>query len=116
YHRISQLSSSRDEQARVWLLRWGVVLLNCSHIVWQLRDWQPASTALAQMREASLQDLQRIISARGVRHSSLDQTLTTLEETIRQLVAEGDTEAKTRAGILWRLRCSLAQLKQAVPE
>ncbi len=32
YHRISQLSSSREEQARVWLLRWGVVLLNCSHI------------------------------------------------------------------------------------
>uniref|UniRef100_UPI00289B3D7C FUSC family protein n=1 Tax=Pantoea septica TaxID=472695 RepID=UPI00289B3D7C len=116
YHRISQLSSSHDEQARVWLLRWGVVLLNCSHIVWQLRDWQPASAALAQMREASLQDLQRIISARGVRHSSLDQTLTTLEETIRQLVAEGDTEANTLAGILWRLRCSLAQLKQAVPE
>ena len=116
YHRISQLSSSRDEQARVWLLRWGVVLLNCSHIVWQLRDWQPASPTLAQMREASLQDLQRIISARGVRHDSLDQTLTMLEQTIRQLVAEGDTEANTLAGILWRLRCSLAQLKQAVPD
>ncbi|WP_313383900.1 FUSC family protein [Pantoea sp.] len=116
YHRISQLSSSRDEQARVWLLRWGVVLLNCSHIVWQLRDWQPASATLAQMREASLQDLQRIMSARGVRHSSLDQTLTTLEEMIRQLVAEGDVEASTLAGILWRLRCSLAQLQQAVPE
>jgi hypothetical protein len=56
------------------------------------------------------------MSARGVRHRSLDQTLTKLDEMIRQLVADGDTEANTLAGILWRLRCSLAQLKQAVPE
>ena len=115
YHRISQLSSSRDEQARVWLLRWGVVLLNCSHIVWQLRDWQPASPALAQQREASLQHLQRIIGARGVRHASLDEALAALDDTLRQLVAQGDVEANTLAGIVWRLRCSLAQLKQAVP-
>ena len=93
-----------------------MVLLNCSHIVWQLRDWQPASARLAQARETSLKDLQRIMSARGVRHGSLDQSLTALDETIRQLAAESSTEANTLAGILWRLRCSLAQLKQAVPD
>lgn len=116
YHRISQLSSSRDEQARLWLLRWGVVLLNCSHIVWQLRDWQPHSTALAQLRNSSMQNLQRIMSLRGVRHSSLQATLDELEAMITQLQCEPDSEANTLTGILWRLRCSLAQLRQTVPE
>ncbi|HBP96322.1 MAG TPA: fusaric acid resistance protein, partial [Pantoea agglomerans] len=55
YHRISQLSHSRDEQARVWLLRWGVVLLNCSHIVWQLREWRAGSAALMGFRDHCLQ-------------------------------------------------------------
>lgn len=36
YHHVSQLSNSQDALARRWLLRWGVVLLNCSHVVWQL--------------------------------------------------------------------------------
>lgn len=116
YHHISQLSQSRDEQARVWLLRWGVVLLNCSHIVWQLRDWQPASATLAQVRDSSLQDLQRIMSLRGVRHASLQATLDELEAMIAQLQQQPDSETSTLAGILWRLRCSLAQLSQAVPD
>jgi len=34
YHAVSQLSQSQDQGARLWVLRWGVVLLNCSHIVW----------------------------------------------------------------------------------
>ncbi len=42
YHHVSQLSQSKDATARRWLLRWGVVLLNCSHVVWQLREWKPA--------------------------------------------------------------------------
>lgn len=116
YHHISQLSHSRDEQARLWLLRWGVVLLNCSHIVWQLRGWQPSSLRLAEMRDASLQDLQRIMSARGVRHESLNRTLNALDSMTNRLTAKEDAEANTLAGILWRLRCSLAQLQQAVPE
>ncbi|HAI05963.1 MAG TPA: fusaric acid resistance protein, partial [Pantoea sp.] len=115
YHRISQLSHSRDEQARVWLLRWGVVLLNCSHIVWQLRQWQADSATLMEVRDSSLQNLQRIISSRGVQHSSLDQILTELERMIATLLALGSNEASELAGIIWRLRCSLAQLQQAVP-
>ncbi|SUB17044.1 Uncharacterised protein [Pantoea agglomerans] len=63
-----------------------------------------------------LQDLQQIISSRGVRHSSLDRMLTQLEETITALLALESNEASELAGIIWRLRCSLAQLKQAVPE
>ena len=115
YHRISQLSHSRDEQARVWLLRWGVVLLNCSHIVWQLRQWHTDSATLISIRDSSLQNLQRIISSRGVQHSSLDLILAELERMIASLLARGRPEASELAGILWRLRCSLAQLKQAVP-
>ena len=116
YHRISQLNTSRDQPARVWLLRWGVVLLNCSHIVWQLREWRAGSAALMGFRDHCLQDLQQIISSRGVRHSSLDRMLTQLEETITALLALESNEASELAGIIWRLRCSLAQLKQAVPE
>jgi hypothetical protein len=67
-------------------------------------------------RDHCLQDLQQIISSRGVRHSSLDRMLTQLEETITALLARESNEASELAGIIWRLRCSLAQLKQAVPE
>jgi len=93
-----------------------VVLLNCSHIVWQLRQWQPTSATLRQMRDSSLQDLQRIISLRGVHHSALQATLDELETLIEQLQQQQESEANTLAGILWRLRCSLAQLAQAVPD
>ncbi|HHK8265891.1 TPA: FUSC family protein, partial [Serratia marcescens] len=54
YHRISQLNQSQDQEARTWLLRWGVVLLNCSHIVWQLRDWQTRSDPLSTVRDVCI--------------------------------------------------------------
>jgi len=115
YHRISQLNTSRDQPARVWLLRWGVVLLNCSHIVWQLRDWQSDSASLATMRDASLRGLHRIISERGVHHRYLDETLTELQQMIDALQAQHREDADELAGIIWRLWCSLSQLKQALP-
>ncbi|WP_158782951.1 FUSC family protein [Pantoea sp. BAV 3049] len=116
YHRINQLVASRDESARVWLLRWGVVLLNCSHIVWQLRDWKTDSPTLARMRDATLKDLHRIISERGVKHSSLNETLDELQDMVTVLAAEDNARGTELAGIIWRLYCSLAQLKQALPE
>ncbi len=51
YHHVSQLSNSQDAMARRWLLRWGVVLLNCSHVVWQLRDWESRSDPLSRVRD-----------------------------------------------------------------
>ena len=90
-------------------------MLNCSHIVWQLRDWDAGPASLLRFRDESLQNLQQIISSRGVQHSSLDRMLLELEETIASLLAQGSNEASELAGIIWRLRCSLAQLKQAVP-
>lgn len=116
YHRISQLSSSRDERARAWLLRWGVVLLNCSHIVWQLRDWKTESATLIAVRTATLDDLYRIMSERGVRHESLDEALTALQRQIDKLGKKEGGAEREMAGILWRLYCSLSQLKQALPE
>lgn len=116
YHRISQLNTSQNEQARVWLLRWGVVLLNCSHIAWQLRDWKAASSDLAAIRDASLRGLQCIISERGVHHDSLSGTLDALNTMIAELLARHTDDATQLAGILWRLFCSLSQLKQALPE
>lgn len=116
YHRVDQLNSSRDDQARLWLLRWGVVLLNCSHIVWQLRDWHTDSETLAAMRDATLRDLHRIISERGVHHSSLTATLEELQDMVTTLAAAGGARETELAGIIWRLYCSLSQLQQALPE
>ncbi|OON40435.1 fusaric acid resistance protein [Izhakiella australiensis] len=114
YHRISQLSNSRDEQARVWLLRWGVVLLNASHILWQLRQWHSGNGMLVQMRDAAIKGLEKIISERGVRHSSLGVVLSELDSMIGQLNASQQPDAIELAGILWRLYCSLSQLGQAL--
>lgn len=116
YHRINQLNSSRDEHARLWLLRWGVVLLNCSHIVWQLREWHSDAGVFNEMREATLKNLHRIISERGVHHSSLTETLEELAQGIERLQAMESDQASELAGIIWRLYSSLSQLQQALPD
>ena len=54
YHHVSQLNNSRDALSRRWLLRWGVVLLNCSHVVWQLRGWETRSDPLSQVRDVCI--------------------------------------------------------------
>ncbi|MBD8165864.1 FUSC family protein [Erwinia persicina] len=113
YHRINQLKNSRDEQAQLWLMRWGVVLLNCSHIAWTLRDWKTHSAALAAMRDAVLRDLQSIISDRGIHHVSLNDTLKTLQQRIDLLSEAKKDQEIELAGIIWRLFCSLSQLKVA---
>ncbi|XPE36087.1 FUSC family protein [Shigella flexneri] len=49
YHHVSQLSNSQDALARRWLLRWGGVL-NCSHVVWQLRNWESHLNPLSRVQ------------------------------------------------------------------
>ncbi|MGA9616760.1 MAG: FUSC family protein, partial [Serratia proteamaculans] len=85
YHRISQLNQSKDQEARSWLLRWGVVLLNCSHIVWQLRDWQTRSDPLSAVRDVCIHCLRGIMTEKGVQHSSLDASLQELQRMSRAL-------------------------------
>ena len=65
YHCISQLSQSQDQTARLWVLRWGVVLLNCSHIVWQLRQWRGEDQPLYLVRDNCIRSLQGILTEQG---------------------------------------------------
>lgn len=115
YHHISQLSSSKDEVARRWLLRWGVVLLNCSHVVWQLRSWETRSDPLSQVRDVCIHTLRDVMSERGVQQRSLATTLQELQRMSETLAHHHNPAARELAGIIWRLYCSLSQLEQAPP-
>ncbi|WP_426880153.1 FUSC family protein [Serratia bockelmannii] len=114
YHRISQLNQSQDQEARTWLLRWGVVLLNCSHIVWQLRDWQTRSDPLSAVRNVCIHCLRGIMTEKGVQHSSLDATLQELLRMSNALAHHPEQAARDLAGLIWRLYCSLQQLQQTM--
>lgn len=114
YHRISQLNQSLDQQARTWLLRWGVVLLNCSHVVWQLRDWQTRSDPLSAVRNVAIHYLKDIISEKGVQHTSLDTTLQQLQRISNTLAQHPEQAAQHLAGLIWQLYCSLQQLQQVM--
>ena len=111
YHHVSQLSSSQDELARRWLLRWGVVLLNCSHVVWQLRGWETRSDPLSQVRDKSVRLLRDVMSERGVQQRSLTNALQELQHTCDSLSHHHQAAAHELASILWRLYCALSQLE-----
>lgn len=113
YHHISQLSQSKDAQSRRWLLRWGVVLLNCTHVVWQLREWETRSDPLSQVRERCLALLRGVMSDKGVRHGLLGVTLTELQRICDTLAQHHQPAARELASIVWRLYCALQQLEQA---
>ncbi len=114
YHHISQLSNSKDELTRRWLLRWGVVLLNCTHVVWQLRDWETRSDPLSQVRDVCIATLRNIMSEKGVRQRPLEQSLAELQLICDTLSRHHNPAARDLAGIIWRLYCSLQQLEHAV--
>jgi len=114
YHRVSQLNQSQDQEARSWLLRWGVVLLNCSHIVWELRDWQTRSDPLSAVRDVCIHCLRHIMTEKGVQHRSLDATLQELLRMSNALAHHPEQAARDLAGLIWRLYCSLQQLQQAI--
>lgn len=114
YYRINQLNQSKDQLSRTWLLRWGVVLLNCSHIVWQLRDWETGSNPLAKVRDICIHCLRGIMTERGVSHPKLDATLSELLRISESLARHPDPSARQLAGVIWRLYCSLSQLQSAI--
>lgn len=115
YHQISQLSQSKDAMARRWLLRWGVVLLNCSHVVWQLRDWETRSDPLQKVRDICIGLLRNVMSERGVQQRPLVSALTELQQICDTLSRHHQPAAQELAAIVWRLYCSLSQLEQAPP-
>lgn len=113
YHHISQLSHSKDAQSRRWLLRWGVVLLNCTHVVWQLREWETRSDPLSQVRDRCLALLRGVMSENGVRHGLLGVTLAELQHICDTLAQHHQPAARELSSIVWRLYCALLQLEQA---
>jgi uncharacterized membrane protein YccC len=113
YHHISQLSNSQDALARRWLLRWGVVLLNCSHVVWQLRKWDARSDPLSQVRDLCLSLLRDVMSERGVQQRPLTVTLAELQRICDKLSHHHQPAARELAAVIWRLHCSLSQLELA---
>ncbi len=113
YHLVSLLSNSQDAQARRWLLRWGVVLLNCSHVVWQLREWEIRADPLVKVREICLGLLRDVMSERGVSQARLSATLAELEHISAALGKHHQPAARELASIIWRLYCALSQLEHA---
>lgn len=113
YHYINQLSSSRDEISRRWLLRWGVVLLNCSHVVWRLRAWETRSDPLSQVRDICIAMLRDVMSERGVQQRPLASALSELQRIYTGLGHHHQPAARELAAIIWQLYCSLSQLEQA---
>ncbi|MNT62631.1 Fusaric acid resistance protein family protein [compost metagenome] len=97
------------------MLRWGVVLLNCSHIVWQLRQWRGKEPALYLVRDGCVRCLRGILTEGGVQHDSLGLTLAELDRISRGLAGHREPAAQELAGLVWRLHCSLSQLLQALP-
>lgn len=115
YHHVSQLNNSQDSLSRRWLLRWGVVLLNCSHVVWQLRAWETRSDPLSQVRDNCISMLRDVMSERGVQQRPLSVTLAELQRICDTLAHHHQPAARDLASIIWRLHCSLSQLEQAPP-
>ncbi|MDF2779860.1 MAG: hypothetical protein K0S90_3383, partial [Enterobacteriaceae bacterium] len=115
YHHISQLSNSQDALARRWLLRWGVVLLNCSHVVWQLREWETRSDPLSRVRDICIAQLRDVMSERGVNQRQLANTLQQLQRICDTLSHHHQPAARELAALIWRLQISLSQLVQAPP-
>lgn len=116
YHHVSQLSNSQDALARRWLLRWGVVLLNCSHVVWQLRAWETRSDPLSRVRDICIALLRDVMSERGVQQRPLAATLQELQRICNTLSHHHQPAAQELAALIWRLHCSLSQLEQAPPQ
>lgn len=91
-----------------------MVLLNCSHIVWQLRDWESRSNPLAKVRDVCIHCLKGIMTERGVSHPKLDASLLELQRISEALSRHPDASARELAGVIWRLYCSLSQLQSAI--
>lgn len=116
YHYINQLSNSRDEVSRRWLLRWGIVLLNSSHVVWRLRGWETRADPLSQVRDMCITLLRNVMSERGVQQRPLASALGELQRIYTALGHHHQPAARELAAIIWQLYCSLSQLEQAPVE
>lgn len=90
-----------------------MVLLNCSHVVWQLREWETRSDPLAQVRDLCINLLRDVMSERGVQQRPLATTLQELLRICEVLNHHHQPAARELAAAIWRLYCALSQLEQA---
>ena len=56
---------------------------SCSHVVWQLREWETRSDPLAQVRDLCINLLRDVMSERGVQQRPLASTLQELQRIFR---------------------------------
>lgn len=89
------------------------MLLNCSHVVWQLREWETRSDPLAQVRDLCINLLRDVMSERGVQQRPLASTLQELQRICDALNHHHQPAARELAAAIWRLYCALSQLEQA---
>lgn len=92
------------------------MLLNCSHVVWQLREWEIRSDVLANVRDICIALLRDVMSERGVQQRTLSATQAELQHICVTLGKHHQPAARELASVIWRLYCSLSQLEQAPPE
>lgn len=111
YHRIGQVTKSKDQESRLWLLRWSVVLLNCSHIVWELREWQTRSDPLSAVRDVCIRHLKGIVTEKGVQQRKLAGSLKELRRMSDALAQHPESSGRELAGLIWRLYSALSQLQ-----
>lgn len=114
YHRINKLNKSKDQLSQNWVLRWGVTLLDCSHIVWQLRNWETRSDPLSAVRDICIRCLKGVMTERGVSHTRLDASLIELQRMSSSLAHHPSESARELAGVIWRMYCSLSQLQKRI--
>lgn len=135
YQRINLMSQSQDQYTRFVLLRLGVGILNSSHIIWQLDSWETKQAhPLNQLRSQSivevkgiLTEVTRSLSLKKVyinvnlehpnflfNEAVMEKALSDLNLVYEKLAQTHQAQDIRLAGIIWRLYCSLLQLKQPI--
>ncbi|OEF30108.1 FUSC family protein [Vibrio rumoiensis] len=130
YHRMNQISQSKDIDSKLELLRLGVVILNCHHIVWQLRERVEISE-----REKQARQLIRTVFIEAFFSISIKQTwlmnhewqhqycysAEKIKQALQCLLWISDAFSTSEhlnerefSGIVWRLYCSLKQIEQDI--
>jgi len=116
YHYVNHLSGNKDDATRRRLLRLGVVMLNSSHVVWQLREMQPRALSTWRIRQMCLDTLQGVMTEQGVQRQSLHEVLQRLQFICSVLSGHASPANQQLAGSIWRLYCSLSQLEETPSE
>lgn len=130
YQQINLINQSNDEDSKIGLLRLGVVILNCHHIVWQMRERENVTSqeqqARLHIRDALISAFSSISIKRAwltkadwqhqysYNDSKIDTALQCLISISEELATSENLSDRQFAGIVWRLYCSLKQIKHDI--